>query len=86
MQTLIRNTQAVGEETAILTSAEEIGHLISLFEAISKEEGWQPGDSLRRYVDRSVYFAGFVNDRMAGGIQLVLSRPNEELPCLTIWP
>jgi len=60
--------------------------LIALFEAVAREEGWQPGDQLRAYQDHSVYFALHVEKTLAGGLQLVLPDAAGQLPCQRVWP
>lgn len=77
---------AAGEMVARATKPVENEELISAFEALAIEEGWLPGDSLRKYSARSVNFAGIVEGRVAGGIQLVLNDPTQDLPCHDVWP
>jgi len=69
-----------------LIEAEEIGALVRLFEEIAAAEGWQPEGALRRWQDRSVYFALEVQGQLIGGLQLVLPEASGTLPCQTIWP
>ena len=69
-----------------LTDPAEQERLIGLFEGIAAEEGWQPGDALRRYHKRSLYLAALLNGQMQGGAQLVLPDAKEGLPGQEVWP
>jgi hypothetical protein len=67
--------------------------LVSLFARVAAAEGWRPGEALRAFGDRSVYFAAYPpgtgRDKArhpVGGLQLVHSRPDGDLPCLSVWP
>lgn len=76
-------------ESCVLTPAEpqEVEALVALFEAIAREEGWQPGDQLRAYRDHSVYFALHVGGTLVGGLHLVLpDHAAGGLPCQHVWP
>jgi len=75
-----------GVRVVRLTTAEEIESLVRLFEGIAAAEGWQPEGALRRWLDRSVYFALEVEGELAGGLQLVLPDAAGSLPCEAIWP
>lgn len=85
MLSLWRDTDA-GIRVVRLTRAEEVARLVRLFEVISTAENWQPDGALRRWVERSVYFAVEVDGRFAGGLQLVLPAPEQSLPCQGVWP
>ena len=69
-----------------LTEPEEIAALISLFETVAQKENWQPGNALRLWLDRSIYFALEMNGQLVGGLQLVLPDLAGSLPCKTVWP
>jgi hypothetical protein len=69
-----------------LTESEEVEGLVRLFEGIAAAEGWQPEGALRRWTDRSAYFAAFVQARIAGGLQLASADASGRLPCQSIWP
>ncbi len=60
--------------------------LIALFEGIAAAEGWQPGGTLRRYQERSIYLAALLDGEMQGGTQLVLPSLAEGLPGQEVWP
>ena len=67
----------------------EVEALVRLFEGIAAAEGWEPGEGLRLWQDRSIYFALEVQGRVAGGLQLVLPDPATDtptLPCQSVWP
>ena len=59
-----------------------------LFEAVSEEQGWQPGAALRDFRPQSVYFALNRADEESfiGGLQLVLPDASGRLPCQAVWP
>jgi hypothetical protein len=76
-----------GVQVVRLTEPDEIETLVRLFEGVASEENWQPGEALRLWQDRSVYFALVVEGEIVGGLQLV--QPDEatgKLSCQTIWP
>ena len=73
-------------DVAALTEPDAQERLILLFERIAATEGWQPGDALRRYRERSVYFAASLDGEMQGGAQLVLPDAVEGLPGREVWP
>ena len=75
-----------GVRVARLTEPEEIETLVCLFEKIAQEEGWEPGDALRLWQDRSVYFALEVEGQIVGGLQLVLPDTAQSVPCQSVWP
>ena len=75
-----------GVQVVRLIEPEEIETLVSLFETIAQAEGWEPGDALRLWQDRSVYFALEVNGQIIGGLQLVLPDAAGSLPCQSVWP
>lgn len=85
MLPLWRNA-ASGIQVLRLTETQEIETLVDLFEGIAATEGWQPGEALRRWPDRSIYFAVKVRGELAGGLQLVLPDETTTLPCHTVWP
>lgn len=65
----------------------EVNDVISLFEAIAGEEGWQPGNELRAHIHRSTYFAlSTVYKELIGGLQLVHPDAAGSLPCESVWP
>ena len=51
------NNQQSGVEVVRLTESDEIEAMVRLFEAVSEEQGWQPGAALREFRPQSVYFA-----------------------------
>src|ERR1700761_7137787 len=66
-----------------LIMADEIETLISLFESIAAEEGWQPGSGLRIDQDRSIYIAlrdNLTSPGLIGGLQIVLPDEQGRLP------
>lgn len=71
---------------ASLEAAGEAEPLIALFESIAHEQGWKSQTQLRAYPDSSIYLGLYVNDELAGGLQLVRGGTKEGLPCLTVWP
>lgn len=73
-------------EVALLDVPEEEEALILFFEQIAEEETWQPEDQLHAYKESSIYFAAFVGQELAGGVQLVLGGQATNLPCLSVWP
>jgi len=65
--------------------------LIALFQAISDEQGWNPGNQLQAYPRNSAYFGLFAlgengEETLIGGLQLVTGNGDEGLPVLTVWP
>lgn len=69
-----------------LTQRDEVERLVELFEVVAAEEGWQPDGALRRWRNRSDYFALEVCGELAGGLQLVRPDFRGELPCRSVWP
>ena len=57
-----------GASVVALTTPEEAKALMQVFAAVAEEEGWQPGDQLGAYPDRSVYFALQVGETLVGGL------------------
>lgn len=87
MKELLRSSLAGKEASVVLLeTAEEQEGLIKLFEEIANDEGWKPSDQLRAYPKSSVYFGLVIEDRLIGGLQLVIGNNTEGLPCLTVWP
>lgn len=68
------------------SSNEEVESIIMLFEEVARQERWQPGDGLRVYRDRSVYFGLWRGTTVEGGLQLVLPDAIGSLPFQTVWP
>jgi GNAT superfamily N-acetyltransferase len=60
--------------------------VIQLFEGIAAAESWQPGDQLRAHTSRSVYFGGWDEGRLVGGLQLVTPDEAGEVPTHLVWP
>jgi hypothetical protein len=88
------NGRGLSARAARLRTPEEVEGVIALFEAIAREEGWQPGDGLRAYTRRSTYFgltlpvpggAG-AEEALVGGLQLVAAEPDGTLPTHAVWP
>jgi hypothetical protein len=75
-----------GVVVAPLVETEEIAALLRMFEGISVEEGWQPGNQLRAYLSASNHFAVQVDGELAGGLQVVLPGADGRLPCSSVWP
>ena len=74
---------------------QEVDALIGLFEDIAFVEGWEPGEALRLWQERSLYFALHVRGALAGGLQLVLPDQGKSLkapslspvlPFQSLWP
>jgi hypothetical protein len=84
MEILYENGEGV--EVVTLTSLVEIEEMVSLFEAIGCAEGWQPNGQLQAWMQGTVYFAVRVDDKLAGGIQLVPVSAGGTLPCHAVWP
>jgi hypothetical protein len=84
MQTRYESEQGV--QVVVLTALEEVEALVRLFEAVAREEGWQPGDGLRASADRSLYFALRSDGTLTGGLQLVSPDAAGRLPCQELWP
>lgn len=84
MQRLVQEEHAV--ITSLVTVSEDLEPLLLFFEQIAQEQDWRPGDQLRAYQDRSVYFALHRDGRLIGGLQLVPGRVGEKLPCQSVWP
>lgn len=80
------NDASTGVEVVRLTAWHEKEELIRVFEAIAAEEGWQPGNALRCWQDRSVYFGLRIHGTLAGGLQLVVPGLDGTLPCQSVWP
>ena len=84
-----KNTGRLGgceNSVRLLICPEEAEALVRLFERVAGDEGWRPGDALRRDRDRSAYFGAHVGGTLAGGLQLVLPRHDRPLPCRAVWP
>ena len=64
----------------------DVAALINLFEAIARQEGWQPGEQLRAHADHSTYFAAYVGGELAGGMQVVVPDTSGRLPFHAVWP
>src|SRR5580700_369243 len=78
-----------GEETleaTVLTTDSEVAALLSLFQVVADELGWQPGDFLARRPDRSLHLAAFKSGVLAGGLQLVLPDSSASFPYKAVWP
>lgn len=75
-----------GAEIVALTRLEEIEQLIQVFERIAREEGWNPGDQLRAFMQSTVYLAAQVRGEIAGGVQLTRISASGVLPCHAVWP
>ncbi len=78
--------QIAGDSVRLLDDKEEVEALIALFEATAEKEGWQPGGQLRAHLNASTYFAAYVGDELAGGMQIVLPAPGEPFPFHAVWP
>lgn len=68
---------------------QQVQGLVRIFEGIAAAEGWEPGEGLRLWQHRSVYFGLEVRGQVAGGLQLVLpdnEKPFLTLPCQSVWP
>jgi hypothetical protein len=68
-----------------LTETSEITELLALFQQVAGELSWQPGEFLNAAPQNSQHFAGFVEGKLAGGIQLVLQDEEGCLPCQRVW-
>ena len=68
-----------------LTRPSEVESLLALLEEIAAELSWQPDDQLRDHAGRSIHFAAYVDDALAGGLQLVPASAGL-LPCERVWP
>ena len=92
MQTLWERDAGQGVRVVRLIESQDarrVGELVRLFENIAAIEGWEPGDALRRWQSRSVYFALEIGGQIAGGLQLVppdADGPSPTLPCQSVWP
>jgi hypothetical protein len=69
-----------------LTSQKEIEGLLTVFEDIAHEQNWRTGDQLRVYRSRAVHFAIETEEKLTGGLQLVLGDVDGSLPCAAVWP
>ena len=78
--------QIIDASVRLLNDKEEVEALIALFEAIAEKEGWQPGGQLRAHQNASTYFAAYVGEELAGGMQIVLPAPGEPFPFHAVWP
>jgi len=65
---------------------EEIERMLCLFEKIAGEKSWLPENELRAYPKNSVWFALYLDNKLAGALHLVLGNSDEGLPCMTVWP
>jgi len=79
-------TSSHGEEIQLLSGSAETEELRRLFAQIADEQGWQPGVQLQTLGSTSVYLALRLGGEIIGGLQLVRSDNEFELPCLGIWP
>jgi hypothetical protein len=96
MRTLFQANEQT--RVALLESDAEKEALLTLFEAIAKEQGWQPGQELRAYPQSAIYFALMIGEQPIGGLQLIVgqrsgkerspkaSSRQQPLPFLTVWP
>ena len=73
-------------QVVALTSAGEAGALIENFEAIAREEGWQPGDALRAHGEEALHLGVTVEGKLVGGLQAVLGGGGRPLPYVAVWP
>jgi len=89
-------------EVVRLEETGEIEDMVRLFEIVAHEQSWQPGEALRLWRHRSLYFAlqvpeqveseprmqrgKLADGRLAGGLQLVLPDTLGLLPCHDLWP
>lgn len=71
---------------ALLTEPEEVGRLLSLFEAIASELGWQPGEQLWTYRACAAHLAAIVDGKIVGGLQAAIAAELSELPYKRVWP
>lgn len=99
MQSLWKDAGS-GVEVVRLTETGETEDMVRFFENVAQEQGWQPGQALRLWRHRSLYFALQVpgkvaeqaplvqkqRSQLAGGLQLVLPEPSGLLPCHDLWP
>jgi hypothetical protein len=84
-----RHPAEAAEESTVrtLTDAADVAALVRLFEQVACEEGWQPGEGLTAFVDRSMYFALYAPGGEAiGGLQLVCPDATGRLPSHEVWP
>nr|AAV33349.1 palmitoylputrescine synthase [uncultured bacterium] len=68
------------------TALEEIEESVTLFEAVSAEMGWSPGDRLRAYAANAEYLMALVGGALAGAVQIVLSNGHDPMPSDHVWP
>lgn len=78
--------ETVCDGVYLLGSQSEAEALIDLFEAIARQEGWQPGEHLRTHSEQSAYFAAYVGGEVAGGMQVVVPDTQGRLPFQAVWP
>jgi hypothetical protein len=83
VNTLYRTDE--GFVVTLLETFEEQQLLLTLFDTVAKEKGWDTGTVLADCQPNSLYFALFFNDTLIGGIQVI--KPNEApLPIFGVWP
>ena len=82
METIL--TQGASE-VALLTEPSEVEELLTLFQQVADELSWRPGEFLHSAPTHSQHFAGFVEGKLAGGIQLALQDEAGHLPCQNVW-
>jgi hypothetical protein len=68
----------------VLNDEEGIARLLAFFSEVICAEGWQAGQELTAYGERTVWLALRRGDEIIGGAQLI--RGPGLLPCLTVWP
>ena len=70
----------------VIDEPKGIDTLLTLFERVASEQGWQPGNQMRYHTDNSIFFAAYVNGKLAGGLQLVIPDDTGLLPSHAVWP
>ena len=59
--------------------------LLEVFERVSEQQSWQPGDDLRADTRNAIYFAVQKSGEVVGGIKLVVGAQNG-MPVTRVWP
>ena len=69
-----------------LTGTDEIDNLLTQLERIAAELSWQPGDQIRAGATDASHLVGVVENRVAGGLQVIVENEAVSLPCRKVWP
>ena len=76
----------LGGGTIIEIDQSGASDMIEFFERIAREEGWQPGEQLRQQPETARHLGVTVQNKLVGGVQVVLPTDDNKLPYSAVWP